>query len=219
MPQISLSPSNKDHSHHSAPSFPSHLEDVTLDGVWTLSSGKPGNGVEHLLDNSTETFWQSDGPQPHLLTIQFHRRMKLSELWIFAVFKQDESYTPQQIQIRMGDSSDFVDIQTVELREPEGWVRIPLCSYSDPNLGFNKHKQNNIIFRDKNYGGAIDYIRTHSLQVAILTNHQNGRDTHIRQVKLFGPNRKYDEQISIANQFQPKFPIKTLQCQLLTNLR
>ena len=25
------------------------------------------------------------------------------------------------------------------------------------------------------------------LQIAILSNHQNGRDTHVRQVKLYGP--------------------------------
>ena len=29
--------------------------------IWTLSSAKPGNGVEQLRDKETKTFWQSDG--------------------------------------------------------------------------------------------------------------------------------------------------------------
>ena len=30
-------------------------------------------------------------------------------------------------------------------------------------------------------------LKAYFVQLAILTNHQNGRDTHIRQVKIFGP--------------------------------
>ena len=37
--------------------------------VWTLSSAKPGNGVDQLRDNSVSTFWQSDGVQPHYINI------------------------------------------------------------------------------------------------------------------------------------------------------
>ena len=33
----------------------------------------------------------------------------------------------------------------------------------------------------------ISPVRAYVLQIAILSNHQNGRDTHVRQVKLFGP--------------------------------
>ena len=28
-------------------------------------------------DNNTETYWQSDGPQPHLVNIQFHKKAGL----------------------------------------------------------------------------------------------------------------------------------------------
>ena len=37
--------------------------------VWTLSSAKQGNGVEQLRDNQISTFWQSDGQQPHFISI------------------------------------------------------------------------------------------------------------------------------------------------------
>ena len=39
------------------------------------------------------------------------------------------------------------------------------------------------------------YLKAFFVQVAILSNHQNGRDTHVRQVKAFGP--RYE-----ATQFQ-----------------
>ena len=31
------------------------------------------------------------------------------------------------------------------------------------------------------------YLKAFFVQIAILSNHQNGRDTHIRQIKVFGP--------------------------------
>ena len=30
-------------------------------------------------------------------------------------------------------------------------------------------------------------VRTHFIQIYIVSMHQNGRDTHVRQVKIFGP--------------------------------
>ena len=37
--------------------------------MWTLSSAKQGNGVVQLRDNNMETFWQSEGPIPHVIDI------------------------------------------------------------------------------------------------------------------------------------------------------
>mmetsp|Transcript_16124 Transcript_16124/g.27263 ORF Transcript_16124/g.27263 Transcript_16124/m.27263 type:complete len:85 (+) Transcript_16124:497-751(+) len=62
--------------------------------VWTLSSAKQGNGVDQLRDNNTNTFWQSDGQQPHFINISFLKKMKVSDLWLYLDFKTDESYTP-----------------------------------------------------------------------------------------------------------------------------
>lgn len=30
-------------------------------------------------------------------------------------------------------------------------------------------------------------VRTHLIQISVISMHQNGRDTHIRQVQLYGP--------------------------------
>ena len=81
---------------------------------------------------------------------------------------------------------DLVQIENLELNEPAGWVIINL---NDPNS----------ISIDKT-DSATDLteksLRTHLLQVKILTMHQNGRDTHVRQLKVFGPR---DSPITTAN--------------------
>jgi hypothetical protein len=32
-----------------------------------------------------------------------------------------------------------------------------------------------------------DFVYTMNIQIAILKNHHSGKDTHIRQIKIFGP--------------------------------
>lgn len=76
--------------------------DISSQAVWTLSSCKSGYGVEHLIDNCLDTFWQSDGPQPHLVNMQFKQKTKVKDLCIYADYKQDESYTPSRIVIKVG---------------------------------------------------------------------------------------------------------------------
>ena len=44
--------------------------------VWSVTSAKPGNGVELLRDGRDDTYWQSDGTQPHLVNIQFQRKVR-----------------------------------------------------------------------------------------------------------------------------------------------
>jgi len=55
-----------------------------------------GFGVEQLRDGSLDTYWQSDGPQPHLINVQFRRKMTISDICIYADYKTDESYTPNR---------------------------------------------------------------------------------------------------------------------------
>ena len=59
------------------------VEEIPVsEGSWLLTSAKPGNGVEQLLESNIDTYWQSDGPQPHRITVTFFRKMKLSDIWI-----------------------------------------------------------------------------------------------------------------------------------------
>ncbi|KAL3693158.1 hypothetical protein R1sor_006809 [Riccia sorocarpa] len=135
--------------------------------VWSVSSFKPGNGADLLRDSNVDTYWQSDGAQPHLVHIQFQKKVRLQQLSLYVDFKLDESYTPNKISIRAGNSfHDLREIKVVELQEPMGWVHISLCP-NDPR----------------------EFLRAFLVQIAVLSNHQNGRDTHIRQIKIYGPRQ------------------------------
>lgn len=135
--------------------------------AWTVSSNKPGNGVEMLRDNNLLTYWQSDGSQPHLVNIQFPKKVRLQQVALFVDFKVDESYTPNKISIRAGNSfHDLREIKVIDLMEPMGWVNISLCK-----------------------NDSKDFLRAFFVQLAVLSNHQNGRDTHIRQIKIYGPRQ------------------------------
>ena len=83
------------------------------EAVFTISSSKPGNGVEQLRDGSLETYWQSDGAFPHYINIQFLRKVTISRLCLFLDYTLDESYTPKKISVSYGTSlHDLVDFQT-----------------------------------------------------------------------------------------------------------
>ncbi len=55
-----------------------------------------GFGIDQLRDDSTDTYWQSDGQLPHLVNIQFRKKTTIQNIWIFADYKADESYTPSR---------------------------------------------------------------------------------------------------------------------------
>jgi anaphase-promoting complex subunit 10 len=150
-----------------ASSLPSlGLRELGADAVFSISSAKPGNGVEQIRDDNLETYWQSDGPAPHTINIHFMEKKEISHVCVYCDYNLDESYNVKKLSVRCGTSlHDLIDVTTIELTEPVGWVIIPV---RDPKLKSSD-------------------LRTHLLQIKILSMHQNGRDTHIRQVKLLGP--------------------------------
>ncbi|BFG03758.1 anaphase-promoting complex subunit 10 [Drosophila madeirensis] len=140
------------------------VREVGAQAVWSLSSCKPGFGVERLRDNIMDTYWQSDGQLPHLVNIQFHKRTNISQIYIYTDYKLDESYTPSRISIRSGTNfNDLQELQVMDLAEPTGWVQVPIKD------------------------GNVKSIRTFMLQIAVISNHQNGRDTHMRQIRIHAP--------------------------------
>ena len=157
---------------------------VGRDAVWSVSTAKHGCGVEHLRDNNFETYWESDtylqdlqlvtDRQPHVINIQFHRKTSVTWLWFYFNFNRDGNCTPQKISIRVGTTfHDLKKVHVIELEEPCGWVKVPIGKLFDNNA---------------------EILRTHFIQVSIILMHlsQNGdgtpgRDTRIRQVKIFGP--------------------------------
>ena len=63
--------------------------EVGNQAAWSLSSCKPGFGVEQIRDDNYETYWQSDGQLPHLVNIQFKRKTTVSAVAIYTDFRWD----------------------------------------------------------------------------------------------------------------------------------
>ncbi len=134
------------------------LREMGFESVLTISTAKSGNGVEQLRDGNLDTFWQSDGPAPHLINIQFTKKVAISKVCLYMDYTVDESYTAKKISVKSGTTQhDLVDITSVELQDPVGWCQINLPGEEEGEC-----------------------LRTHLLQVRILSMHQNGRDTHVR---------------------------------------
>nr|XP_018900999.1 PREDICTED: anaphase-promoting complex subunit 10 [Bemisia tabaci] len=140
------------------------VREVGCQAIWSLSSCKPGFGVDQLRDDCVDTYWQSDGQLPHLVNVQFRRKTTIRDVCIYTDYKMDESYTPSRVSIRAGTNfNDLQEVEVVDLNEPSGWVTIPIKDIHDRP------------------------IRTFMIQIAVISNHQNGRDTHMRQIKVHSP--------------------------------
>jgi anaphase-promoting complex subunit 10 len=120
-----------------------------------------------------------------LINIHFRRKMPIVALCIYADFKADESYTPSRISVRSGThAQDLEEKQTLELFEPSGWTCIDL-THAGYTYRFDSHGCHRTTRAPEEGGSSRMPLRTFMLQLAILGNHQNGRDTHIRQIKVF----------------------------------
>jgi anaphase-promoting complex subunit 10 len=168
---------------------------------WQLSSAKPGNGVEQIRDHSTETYWQSDGTsQPHWIQVHFARRVAISHVCLYLDYNLDESYTPRRLSVQVGMTNHdlmpaILPANTlVEFQEPVGWCIVPLQRAPDPleDDGSDEEEEEEDDEMDddedpsrKNHPKRV--VKAHLIQISILSQHQNGRDTHVRQVQLYGP--------------------------------
>merc|ERR1719219_1690100 len=94
-----------------------NVREVGNQATWSLSSCKPGFGVEQLRDDSLETYWQSDGQLPHLVNIQFKRKTTIQDVALYTDYKLDESYTPTRISVRVGE------LQRLARDRGEGYFR------------------------------------------------------------------------------------------------
>lgn len=94
--------------------------------------------------------------------------------------------------MRAGTSpGDLQEVRAVTLDRPDGWITfdvsaepgddgeglcVPLPSYSSP---FPSDSQQILTFSKP--------IHAYILQVIILANHMNGKDTHVRGMRILGP--------------------------------
>jgi anaphase-promoting complex subunit 10 len=172
---------------------------------WQLSSAKPGNGVEQIRDPSLETYWQSDGQQqPHFIQVHFARRVAVSHIGLYLDYQLDESYTPKKIAVHAGMTHQDLQeaVPPVDLQEPAGWCILPLRAPPDPLDDVE----------DENQEPHKQVVRAHLIRISILSMHQNGRDTHVRQVRLYGPRMRNEQQQQFPEQpLDSRHPVASLQ--------
>lgn len=99
-------------------------------------------------------------------------------------------YRLRRISVRVGSSfHDLQELEAVDLNEPTGWVHIAT--------------------RDS----AGNPVRTFFVQIAVLSNHQNGRDTHLRQIKVHSPV----QQANVSS--MPKVNFTSVGCRSFSCIR
>lgn len=104
--------------------------DISNRLLWTVSSAKLGNGVENLLDPSTDNYWQSDGFPPHIITVHFRSFTFVTSIMILTS-EADESYAPQSVELRAGtgEESEFVGLTLLDkLDLRHGWNELTTFS-------------------------------------------------------------------------------------------
>lgn len=148
---------------------------------------------------------------------------------LYVDFELDESYTPAQLSIRVGTSAlDLEEVKQVMVPPKHvGWLIIPL---QEEEFVLALHQRNIVAkkfcFQLKSFvpdGSLIRLrilpildcsiplsdrlIQTHFVQIAVLQNQMNGRDTHIRQIRLLGPQkyRHHLLNISLTLSLEPRF--------------
>jgi anaphase-promoting complex subunit 10 len=155
------------------------LKEIGNLASWTVSTYKPSCGIEALRDEDTTLFWQSDGPQPHHLNIHFSRLVSIVSIRIHLDFDLDESYTPTRITLLAGTGyHDLLPFSALEFSQPKGWIDVPLDGV----------------------GGGRDgrELRAFLVQVKVVENHQNGKDTHVRGLKIYARDERTSGGLGLA---------------------
>lgn len=152
-------------------------------------------------------FWQSDGPQPHLLSIHFFKLVSIASIRVFLDFDNDESYTPTKIQFLAGMGvHDIQEFAEMSFKEPTGWHEVDFS-----NVGPIEPDDDS----DDGASRDIDWskrpvLRAFLVQVRILENHQNGKDTHLRAVQLFAKDETQQQRNTAASQKSAALPTRTI---------
>lgn len=181
-----------------------NMVDISNLCYWKASSSKVMHPIENVLNDDPESFWQSDGGQPHIVDIYFNKRVELTMLALFFGFEVDESYSPSVMKIYIGDSiNDLTYYEEWRIQRITQWFAKKFPSY--PQNRTNKKEDDAHICDDgqpkrryEELYGRSDSIKNKKqekemtlpvkCQVMRLTfplNHDNGKDTHLRGIRIF----------------------------------
>lgn len=94
------------------------------------------------------------------------KRVGIRDIRFYVDYGEDESYTPTKIVFKSGTSeNNLIEFATVNLENPKGWQQVPIANAGGDPDGHT----------------LVSYV----LQMQILENHQNGKDTHLRGIKIY----------------------------------
>lgn len=147
------------------------LINISKIAYWKPTSFKPSNPIENVVNGDPDSFWQSDGAQPHQVEVYFSRRVNIAIIAMFFSLKVDESYTPKLIKIYAGHSPSDCELhKIIELEKLNGWF----------TLNFTDNRPQDGL------------LKCQYLKFTFPLNHENGKDTHLRGIRLFAKAEKTD---------------------------
>ncbi|ETN43834.1 uncharacterized protein HMPREF1541_10965 [Cyphellophora europaea CBS 101466] len=177
------------------------LRDISSLATWTLSSAKPGCALPQLRSPDTNHFWQSDGPQPHTLTLHFFKLVGIVKMRVYLDFELDESYTPTKMKFYAGMSegalvefgewvmTEETDPVTGEVRSMvesvKGWIDVDLTGVGGREKRYYDTAEDDEAMGEWDAAKSGDVLKAMVVQVRICENHQNGKDTHVRGFQVF----------------------------------
>lgn len=128
------------------------------------------SGLKELMDEDVNKYWQSKGKLPHFLEMYFNKSTKISEIWFYLDYKQDESYCPNKILIQMKNcNGELIDVLYEFFCQAQGWYKIDI---------YNKNEE----------GAIIDYyLQTRYIKIIFLESELEGKDIHLRRILIFEP--------------------------------
>eukprot|EP00792_Barthelona_sp_PAP020_P003974 TRINITY_DN1799_c0_g2_i1.p1 TRINITY_DN1799_c0_g2~~TRINITY_DN1799_c0_g2_i1.p1 ORF type:complete len:159 (+),score=42.56 TRINITY_DN1799_c0_g2_i1:69-545(+) len=137
--------------------------DITMDALLFASSSRRGFFIDNIIDNDVNTYWKSNGSPSHSIFLHFPSRKQIEQVYLYLNISLDETYTPNVICLRCGDSiEDLKEIATVTINTTNvGWIPLLAKNISAFPIG--------CVF-----------------EICIVSNFDEGRDCVLRQVKLFG---------------------------------
>lgn len=107
--------------------------------------------------------------------MKFTRQVEIRALRFFVDYTQDESYTPTKILWFAGTSEhNLIQFASSVLHSPIGWQEVSITGCGG--------------------GDDANSLCCFVVQMHVMENHQNGKDTHIRGVKVYG----FDDQLRAA---------------------
>ena len=122
----------------------------------------------------------------------------------------DESYTPTKIQFLAGMGvHDIQEFAEMCFEQPTGWIDVNFSNVGPIDADDDD---------DSDSAKEIDWskrpvLRAFLVQIRILENHQNGKDTHLRAVQLFARDESQETRRTnrSPSKMAPSLPMRSMK--------